>query len=111
MKKLIIAATLMLSIVTFAQAPVPPGLSTRDTQTIVYPNPNNGEMKIELRDKSINDLNIKMYDMNGKLINTTSIHKSNLEYFDFECEVKADVYIIQIITNNEVENRKIIIKH
>lgn len=111
MKKLIIASTLLLSMITFAQAPVPPGLSIRETKTIVYPNPSNGEMKIELRDKSINDLKIKIYDMNGKLVSTTFIHKSNLEYFDFECEAQDGMYIIQIITNNIVENRKIIIKH
>jgi hypothetical protein len=110
MKKLFITAGLLITMLTFAQAPVPPGLSTRDTQTIVYPNPSEGQMRIELKDKSLNDLKVKVYDMNAKLIVTTFIHKNGLDHFDFEAELQAGVYILQIITKDEVVNRKIIIK-
>ena len=113
MKKLFITAGLLLTMMTYAQAPVPPGVTLNDTvnkTTQVTPNPSGGQMKIELKNKSINDIKVKVYNMNNQLIVTTFIHKQGLEHFDFEAELATGVYILQIISKDEVEIKKIIIK-
>jgi hypothetical protein len=96
MKTLLITG-LLLSIVTM------------NAQTKVYPNPSNGEINIVLQDTTQDNLDTKIFDMNGKLINNYSLVKKDNTY-TMNTNISSGVYILQITNRKGIENKKIIIK-
>lgn len=79
----------------------------QQSNTVVYPNPAGRFITIENKDRSINDLHIKILDVFGKEIFEMQLTR-NLETIDVSF-LPSGMYIIKTI-NNSIETQKLIIQ-
>ena len=69
----------------------------------LYPNPNNGEFTLEMNNN--NNSIIRIIDMNGKVVLTSKINSTESK-FNISNYGKG-IYMVQIITDNNIVTRKI----
>ncbi|WP_289043422.1 reprolysin-like metallopeptidase [uncultured Olleya sp.] len=78
----------------------------------VYPNPNNGEFTIELKNNNLNNkLNVVVYDVRGRKVYNTSFVNSN----DFKQTIKLNnvesgLYLLNVSDGNSAMIKKLVIK-
>ena len=87
------------------------GLNTSATSTMsvnevqVYPNPNNGQFQLYL--PSTTDAEVTIYDTLGKKVFGKKVAAN--EMIDLG-QVQKGIYIVSVLTGNEVSNKRIIVK-
>ena len=76
----------------------------------IYPNPNNGQFKIELNLENYNNANLNVYDVYGKLVISESYNniKSINKMYNFN-NLQSGIYFIKVISNDKVYSEKFII--
>jgi hypothetical protein len=74
----------------------------------VYPNPSNGLINMRLADAQSQDVNIFVYDMLGKLVQTQKMSKNNLQVqeLDLTSQPKG-FYLLRVQSGDQVYTRKI----
>lgn len=83
------------------------GLSDLTNSSVkIFPNPTNGELTIQLEESSTGIF--ELLDMNGSLLQTT-VYSSENELF-INLDVKPGMYVVRLISGDEVITRKRIIK-
>ena len=80
--------------------------NTAVSNVSIYPNPNQGQLTVDLDE--LTDISIKVYDLNGRLI----YHKANIldPTFQFELNAKAGIYILEVSTQQEKQQYKLVRK-
>lgn len=82
-------------------------------QMIVYPNPNNGILKIKYHLNGTENIRLKIYDLNGSLIENKVLNDQvvgeNIYQQNIDEITQSNVFFISIETPNETATQKIII--
>jgi PKD repeat protein len=88
----------------------PIGLNVLNIEKLmsVYPNPSNGLINMRLADAQSQDVNIFVYDMLGKLVQTQKMSKNNLQVqeLDLTSQPKG-FYLLRVQSGDQVYTRKI----
>lgn len=80
-----------------------------ESQFLIYPNPANGQINIEIEDQNIDQkMEVKIFDILGKLVQTVSFQSNKINTIDVKNLVKG-YYQIQIITPNNKMSSSILI--
>jgi hypothetical protein len=80
--------------------------TTNNVEVFIYPNPNNGSFIIETNNNT--KQTIQVYDVNGKLVLTQTLSgKTNID----ASSLNEGVYNVSIISNEGVENKRLVIVH
>lgn len=74
----------------------------------LYPNPNNGNFKIDLESFAATKTEIKLFDASGKLL-FSCMAQSNLQQINFS-QIASGIYFVQIKVNGETARRKVVIE-
>ncbi|MBK8807416.1 MAG: T9SS type A sorting domain-containing protein [Bacteroidales bacterium] len=83
---------------------------SKDLTLIVYPNPNNGEFKVELIATHIADVKLRLLDQAGRVLETRSTSVQTRHVEEFEVTQKASgSYFIEISTESFTYTHEIII--
>ena len=76
----------------------------------IFPNPTSDFIAIQIGGLNLQDLNIEMYDMQGKLIQEKTLKSGQtIGYFDIQT-LYSGTYLIKISTNNLSLTRKVIVE-
>lgn len=76
----------------------------------IFPNPTSDFIAIQIGRLNLQDLNIEMYDMQGKLIQEKTLKSGQtIGYFDIQT-LYSGTYLIKISTNNMSLTRKVIVE-
>ena len=75
----------------------------------IYPNPTSGLFTVSLATENANIESIRLYNISGQLVKQLNNVNSNNSSFNVN-ELSQGVYIIQVLTDNGVENRKVVIE-
>ena len=74
----------------------------------IYPNPNNGMVKMKMYETTLNDVTVKIYNTIGGLAKTITIKNNDLTEKQIDLSSFASgVYLIQIESENKVYTHKI----
>ena len=74
---------------------------------IVYPNPNEGTFKVDLRRfNTANDVIVQLFTINGQLVHQSKATRSLLE---INTDQKSGIYFLRMTSGNQVINKKLII--
>ncbi|GAK89565.1 hypothetical protein JCM19297_1393 [Nonlabens ulvanivorans] len=80
----------------------------------IYPNPNNGQLKIAFNLKTLDDVTLTIHDLKGSVVNTTLLTNLMIGENIFEKEVQQlnhdSVYLISLETKNRKSTHKLVIK-
>jgi len=76
------------------------GIETNESKLSIYPNPTNNELNISVKENST----VRLFDMTGKLINTSTSQSILWDVSDLE----NGIYVLSIETNGVVSTHKII---
>ena len=80
-----------------------------DFKIDIYPNPASDLIAIQVNDLNKDNLKINLYDMNGKLVDTTVLFQgSTIAYFDTQ-KLYAGEYLITLSNGISLINKKIVI--
>ncbi len=80
-----------------------------DFKIDIYPNPDSDLIAIQVNDLNKDNLKINLYDMNGKLVDTTVLFQgSTIAYFDTQ-KLYAGEYLITLSNGISLINKKIVI--
>ncbi len=78
----------------------------------VYPNPTDGVVSVSIENSALNDVQINLYDMRGRMVsnekftNSASNFTTTLNYSN----ISQGVYIMKIQSGNDITSRQLIIK-
>ena len=86
---------------------VVPEIIDLDNLVSIYPNPNNGEFKIEVKDKSLGNIKLEVYDVYGKRVFFDEI-KNSMNTISLEGIAKG-IYTVKLSTENEHLIKRIIV--
>jgi hypothetical protein len=75
---------------------------------IAYPNPFKDNFKIEINSKFNSEIQIKVYDMLGKLIQIEVIEKSKIEEYEIGDSYPSGVYNVIVSQGENIENIRVI---
>ncbi len=76
----------------------------------VYPNPFANNFKLDITTESTEDVQINVYDMLGKLIDSSSIRMSDLDTFELGNNYPSGIYNVIITQGIEVKTQRVIKK-
>ncbi|WP_177731337.1 zinc-dependent metalloprotease [Flavobacterium inviolabile] len=77
----------------------------------IYPNPNNGNFKIEFNSNSNNDIKVVLHDIRGREIFNKSYQNSGLFNQDIQLnQVQSGIYIVSVLDGERKEVRKIVVE-
>ncbi|GAK94944.1 hypothetical protein JCM19298_720 [Nonlabens ulvanivorans] len=80
----------------------------------IYPNPNNGQLKIAFNLKTLDDATLTIQDLKGSVVDTTLLTNLMIGENIFEKEVQQlnhdSVYLISLETRNQKSTHKLVIK-
>ncbi|WP_397298859.1 T9SS type A sorting domain-containing protein [Nonlabens ulvanivorans] len=80
----------------------------------IYPNPNNGQLKIAFNLKILDDVTLTIHDLNGSVVDTATLTNLMIGENIFEKEVPQlnteSVYLISLETKNQKSTHKLVIK-
>ncbi|MDI1232714.1 MAG: YHYH protein [bacterium] len=80
-----------------------------DFKIDIYPNPASDLIAIQVNDLNRDNLNINLYDMNGKLVDTTILLQgSTIAYFDTQ-KLYAGEYFVTMSNGQNTINKKVVI--
>ena len=84
-------------------------LEMKQLSITIFPNPTADLVAIQINDLVSEDLTVEMFDMAGKIVNTTVIYEgSTIAYFDTQTLYEG-AYVIKISNNNYIHTQTIII--
>ncbi len=91
---------------------VPENTSELSTLISIHPNPNNGNFTIDVN-KRITNLNINIYDTQGKLVYDDYWTENQIDGYSkqISANLKTGIYFIQFISGNSTLIRKIIVNN
>jgi hypothetical protein len=73
----------------------------------IFPNPASEFVAVQIKNMSKHNVNVELYDMLGKLLETTTIYQgSTIAYFDTRTLYQGN-YTIKVINNNHVNSKLI----
>ncbi|HLC84094.1 MAG TPA: T9SS type A sorting domain-containing protein, partial [Bacteroidia bacterium] len=76
----------------------------------VFPNPANDIIAVQVGNLNKEDVQVQLYDINGKLIKESIIYQgTTIAYFDVQT-LYDGIYIVKVIKGSEVVNRKVVIR-
>lgn len=82
----------------------------KSTDFVLYPNPNNGTFTIEYRSDDNNFANLKIVDLNGKLIQEFDDYKSG-ETITVNSNIEKGVYLVQLISESgSTQTKRVVIQ-
>lgn len=77
----------------------------------IYPNPNNGNFKIEFNSNSNNHIKVVLHDIRGREIFNKSYQNSGLFNQDIQLnQVQSGIYIVSVLDGERKEVRKIVVE-
>jgi hypothetical protein len=79
-----------------------------DFNAVAYPNPSSDSFKIDLISDSKEEIEIRVYDMLGKLIETEKIQLFNLPDYEVGAKYSSGVYSIVVTQAENIEVIKVI---
>jgi hypothetical protein len=77
-----------------------------DNSSVIYPNPTTGIVNIRLADGEADNAIVKVFDMNGKLVNLAPVHNGNQITLNLS-SMRSGLYLISIQTSNQTITKKI----
>ena len=81
---------------------------------IVYPNPNDGNLKISFNLTKTEDITLTIYDLKGAIIDKTKLKNLSTGINHYEKEIKnlknGSVYLISLETENQKTTHQLVIK-
>lgn len=80
-----------------------------DSKFNVYPNPSNGIINIQLTDESYKNFNIEIYDALGRKCNVNLSNISSNEYSADLSSHPQGLYIVRIVTEKGIANKKLLL--
>jgi hypothetical protein len=63
----------------------------------IYPNPNTGKAIINLQETDISAMQIKIYDVNGKIVFEDKVEDATNKNYEFSIDEKSGIYFIEIL--------------
>ncbi|PWH85078.1 T9SS type A sorting domain-containing protein [Brumimicrobium oceani] len=88
--------------------------STNNLNLKIYPNPNDGILKVAFNLKEVEDVKLIIYDLNGKIIDQTTLTNLSIGSNFYEKEItkliNGSVYFISIETSNTKTTHKLVVK-
>ncbi len=77
----------------------------------LFPNPNNGIFSIDIKIEESQNAFIKVFSLNGKLLNEQKFNVGDSHQFNFS-DLQPGVYILRCIDNNTlITQKKLVISH
>jgi hypothetical protein len=101
---------------TFSNRGVPQVNETRDITSIsgisVYPNPTEGEFKLQINSEYTGAVQVTIYNTIGQIIKTVPFNKSNVneERQISLANLPAGIYVVNVKMNGETMNSRIVLK-
>ena len=77
-----------------------------DNSSVIYPNPTTGIVSIRLADNELSNAIVKVYDMNGKLVNLVPTMSNDKLTLDLS-SLRSGLYLISIQTPTQTITKKI----
>ena len=77
-----------------------------DHSSVIYPNPTTGIVSIRLADNELSNAIVKVYDMNGKLVNLAPVMSNDQLTLDLS-SLRSGLYLISIQTSKQTITKKI----
>jgi hypothetical protein len=62
----------------------------------IYPNPNNGRSLINFRESNITNMQLKVYDVNGRVIYEDKVNDVTDKFYELNLSVKSGIYFVEI---------------
>lgn len=88
--------------------------SINDLNLIIYPNPNDGKLKVVFNLTKIENVTLSIHEMNGKIIAKTLLNNLTIGKNFYEIEItqlsNGSTYLISLETLNQKTTHKLIIK-
>lgn len=87
-------------------------LSISSTELVIYPNPSNGQISINVAFSDGTASIIQVFNLTGQLIYTESVSDAIGELIELEIdlsELGKSIYLVQLITNSGVLSQKVIV--
>jgi hypothetical protein len=86
--------------------------SSADWNFLLYPNPGTGIFNVEINHPVNGDLNMRIYDMNGKVLLQINGYKDQSQYIQLVdiSSARAGTYIIEVTIGSELRSYQRIIK-
>ena len=78
----------------------------------VYPNPTEGIVSVSIENSALNDVQINLYDIRGRMISDKTFTNSESNFtttLDYST-ISQGVYIMKIQNGNDINSRQLIIK-
>ena len=66
----------------------------------IYPNPNNGKCLINFYDANIASMQLKIYDVNGRVIYEDNVNDVTNKIYELNLDVKNGIYFIEVVDLN-----------
>jgi hypothetical protein len=82
--------------------------SSPDIAATVYPNPFSDNFKLDVKSVSEEDIQIKVYDMVGKTIDSSVLRMSDIDSFELGSSYPAGIYNVIITQGTEVRTQRVI---
>lgn len=84
--------------------------SLTESNVFVFPNPANDIIAVQVGNLNKEDVQVQLYDINGKLIKESTIYQgTTIAYFDVQT-LYDGIYIVKVIKGTGVVNRKVVIR-
>jgi hypothetical protein len=77
---------------------------------MVFPNPSNGNFKLDVVLPSVNDIYIDVLDAQGKLIHSKQVANVQADVIPMDYNLPSGIYMVRIQSENENFLRRIVIK-
>ncbi|MCF6130494.1 T9SS type A sorting domain-containing protein, partial [Flavobacterium sp. AS60] len=98
-----------------APCPARPAASSKNESVMIsglsvkaYPNPFANNFKIDVKTSNVNDLNVKVYDMLGRLLQTDNVKVTDVETFEIGSNYPVGVYNVIVTQGTEVKTQRVI---
>ncbi len=87
-----------------------PVITAKDTNmnVTVYPNPFTNNFKLNVENGSDEDVQIRVYDMLGKLMETSTVKTSDIEAFEIGNRYPTGVYNVIVTQGTETKTQRVI---
>ncbi|MCF6130752.1 T9SS type A sorting domain-containing protein [Flavobacterium wongokense] len=87
---------------------LPSGKQISSVDMAIYPNPFTSNFKLDVKSASEEDIQIRVYDMLGKTIDTSTLRMSDIDSFELGNNYPAGIYNVIITQGTEVRTQRVI---